>query len=95
MKLVRADALFSASHQINSLKPKTKRDMAGLETRPDRSTERLAALIALVDANPGALAMKLPDPLYADAVRAHGPVRPEAAFDVGIGGVFIVEVLLM
>src|ERR1700726_456575 len=95
MKLVRANALFAGRHQVDCLKPETKRDMAGLEHRSDRGAERLPALIAFVNANPGALALQLADSIHSAAVGAYRAVGPDALFDVGISGVFVVKVFLI
>jgi hypothetical protein len=48
-------------------------NVAGLEDGPNLHGEGLAALVALVSANPGALAAHLGNALHAAAMRADGP----------------------
>ena len=69
------------------------RDMAGLEHGPDLHGEGLAALVALVDADPGALALHLADAVHAAAMRADRAVRPDARLDPIVGGLLVVKVL--
>ena len=66
--------------------------MAGLEYRADLHRERLAAVLALVDANARALALHLAIALCAATVGANRAVRPDASLNEFIRGLFVVEV---
>lgn len=90
-ELVAADALLAAAHQVHGLEPLVQFDMAGLEHRADRHTALLAAGVALVEARPGRGAAHALHAIRAAAVRADGAVRPHDAFQLRIGGGFIVE----
>ena len=67
--------------------------MAGLEHGAYLDGEGLPALIALVGADPGALAAHLADALDAAAMRADRALRPNAGLNPRIGGFFVVEML--
>src|SRR5205823_2448219 len=58
MQLVRADALFARRDQEDSLEPKPHRNVRCLEDGSDLHGEGLAALVALVDADAGGLALE-------------------------------------
>ena len=90
MKLVGADALLAGRHQIHRLQPQTQRDVGHLEHRAHRHGEGLAALVALLDANAGALA-DLANPINAAALRANRAIRPDAGLYVSVGRFFVVE----
>jgi hypothetical protein len=92
VQLVGADALLARRHQVDGLQPHVHGHMARLEDRAYLDREGLPALIALVGADPSALAAHLADALDAAAVRADGAVGPEAGLDEPIGGRLIVEV---
>ena len=92
VKLVGADALLARAHQVHRLEPEVQRDVAALKYRAHLDGERLAAGVALVDADASAGALELADPLIALATRADRTLRPDARFDVGIGGLFVMEV---
>lgn len=91
VKLVRTDALLAGRDQENRLQPEAQRDVAGLENGADLNGERLAALVALVSADPGALTFHLADANAAGAVRADRAGRPDARFNEGISGFFVME----
>lgn len=65
--------------------------MAGLEHGSDLHGEGLAALVALVGADPGALAAHLANALEGAALWANGAVRPHASLDPSVGGGLVVE----
>ena len=65
--------------------------MALLEDGADLDGEGLLAVVALVHADPGALALQPVDLLGAAAMRADRAVRPQLRLDVVIGGFFAVE----
>src|SRR4051812_42732683 len=92
MQLVRADALFAAREQENRLKPEMQRNVTALENRADFDGEGLAALVALVSPETGALALHRANAVKAAAMRAHGAVRPNAGFYPRIGRFLIVKV---
>ena len=66
--------------------------MAGFENGANLDGERLATVAALVDANPGALALHLHAVADHTALRAGRAMGPDAGFHIGIGGFFVVEV---
>ena len=92
MKLVRGNPLFAAGNEEDRLQPDVHLDMAGLEDGPDLHGEGLAAVVALVDADPGALALHLAILLHPATVRAYRTARPDAGFHEGVGGFLVVEV---
>jgi hypothetical protein len=92
MQLVGTNTFLAGSDQENSLEPEAQRDMRGLEDRPDLDGERLAAVVALVNADPRGLPCERPVALDAAAMRADRAARPNARFDEAIGGFFVVEV---
>lgn len=59
VKLVARNALLAGRHQEDCLEPKAHGDVAGLEDGPNLHGEGLAALVALVSADPGGLAAHL------------------------------------
>jgi hypothetical protein len=67
--------------------------MARFENGADGYAEGLAALVALVNADAGALAAHLADAVKAAAVRADRAIRPYPSFQIGICRLFVVEVL--
>src|SRR4051812_46613100 len=89
VKLVAADPLFRRRHEEDCLQPVAHGDVASLEYRPDLHGKGLAALVALVRANAGALAAHLADPVNSAAVRANRAVSPNARLDEGIGCGFV------
>ena len=80
---------------MNGLQPKPQRNVAGLKNRTDCRAEGLAALVALPNADPGALALKLSDAIHAAAMRADGAIRPNALFHICVSGVLIVEMFFV
>ena len=68
--------------------------MTGLKDGANLHSERLAALVALVSADPGALAAHLGNTLGAAAMRANRTVRPKPSFYEIIGSLLVVEVLV-
>jgi hypothetical protein len=91
---VAADALFAGRHEEDRLQPMAHGDVAGFEDGPNLDGKGLAALVALVGADPGALAAHLGNTVHSAAMRANRPIRPKPCFYKGIGGFFIVEVLV-
>ena len=68
--------------------------MARLENGADLHSERLAARIALVGADTGALALQGAALIDHTTVRANAPVGPHMGFYEGVGGFLVVKVLL-
>ena len=93
VKLIAADPLLAAGHEEDRLQPVPHGDVARLEDSPDLHGKGLAALVALVSADPGGFTPHLGDALDPTAMRADWPVRPNASFYKGIGSFFVVEVL--
>src|SRR3954463_1036840 len=91
MDLVGANALLGRRHKRHRLYPKVHRNVARLEHGSDLHGKGLAALVALVGADPGALALHLGNALDAAAMRTDGAVRPNAGFHPLVGGGFVVE----
>ena len=91
VQLVRANALLAGAHQVDSLKPKVQLDMACLEDGPDLDGKGLAAGVALVSANAGALALHGAGAIYNTAVRAYTAMRPNARLYELVGRVFVME----
>jgi hypothetical protein len=84
VKLVARNALLAGAQKIHSLQPKSHRNVAVLKHGSDLHAERLAALVALINAWTGALALKLTDAIRAAAMRADRAVRPHAGFNPGL-----------
>jgi hypothetical protein len=91
VKLVARNALLAGAQKIHSLQPKSHRNVAVLKHGSDLHAERLAALVALINAWTGALALKLTDAIRAAAMRADRAVRPHAGFNPGVSGGFVLE----
>jgi hypothetical protein len=92
VELVAADALLAGAKQNHRLKPNVHRDVAGLEDGPDLYGEGLTAVVALIDADAGALALQLGDPVQTAALGADRAMRPDARLNVGVGGFLVVKV---
>ena len=91
VKLVAADAFLAGADQIDRLKQQVHRNVACLKDGTDLDREWLAALVALVSADPGGLAAHLADPFHAAAVRADRAVSPNALLYIRIRSFSIVE----
>jgi len=92
VKLVGANSLLAAGDEENGLQPDVQRNVRCLENRADGDSERLAAVSALVDADPCALALELRAIPDHTALRAYRPVRPETRFYELVGGFLAMEV---
>ena len=92
VQLVRADPLLARTNQEDGLKPNVQLDVARLEDGADLDGEWLAAVIALVHANAGALAFQLAAAIDHAAVRANAAIGPDARLDKLVCGFFIVKV---
>lgn len=95
VKLVGADALLAGRNQEHGLKPDVQLDVAVFEDRADLHGEGLAALfdVALVDANPGALALQRAALIDHAAMGADTAIRPHAGFNPPVGRCFVAEML--
>jgi hypothetical protein len=66
----------------------------GLENRADRDAKRLAAAVALVDADPRALTVHFADAIGLSTAVANGAIWPKRGFDEAVSFGFIVKVRL-
>src|SRR5579885_149466 len=92
VKLIRANALLAGRDEEDRLQPQAQRDMAGLKDGADLDGKRFPAVVALVGADPGAFAGQLAYALGRAAMHAKRAVRPDARFNEGVCGFFVVEV---
>src|SRR5882672_2569727 len=92
VQLVRADPLLARGDQEDTLEPKAKRNVAGLENGADLHGKGLAAVVALVGAYAGALAAHLGIALHSAAMRAYRATRPDTGLYEGVGRFLIVKV---
>ena len=65
--------------------------MAILKDGPDLDGKLFSAGIALIKADPGALAVHFADSLLASAMRANRTIGPYSGFNKGISGFFVVK----
>jgi len=93
MKLICTYTLLRSGHEIDGLKPEPQRNVAIFKDRSHLNRERLAADIALVGSNSGAIAVHFADSFLASTMRADGAIRPQSRLDNFISSVFIVEVM--
>jgi len=91
VKLVARNALLGRAHEICGLKPIVHRHMASLKDGPDFYGKRLAALVALIDANAGALAAHFGNAIDRAAVRTNRTIRPQSGFNPSVSGGFVME----
>jgi hypothetical protein len=91
VKLVAGNALLGRAQQVHRLDPETHGDVAGFEDGPDLDGELLAALVALVQPDPGGAAGHLADALDPAAMGANRPLRPHMGFNPSVSGGFVVE----
>lgn len=94
MKLIRANAFLAGNHKEHRLKPKVHRHMAGLENSSNFYSKGLAALIALISADPGAFALHFGNAIKAAAMRANRAFGPYAGLYPSVCGLFFVEVFI-
>jgi len=91
-QLQRRHALLARRHKMRREHPLVQLDVAVIHDRADRHGERLAAVLALVDARTGAFALQLGNPILHDAAaRTDRALRPEHGFKVFASHVVIVE----
>src|SRR6266404_6086645 len=92
LKLTSADTLFRRAEQVNSLEPHSHWHMARLENGADLDGERLAARVALAETNPVGLSTQSADLFFrCAAVWANRTIWPETRLDVGVSGLFAME----
>jgi hypothetical protein len=91
VQLVAAHALLAGTEQVHRLQPDMQLHMAGLEHGADLHSKGLPAGVALVDADPGAVALQGSTFIDHSAVRAWPTVGPKSRLDEPIGGFFTVE----
>lgn len=92
MKLIGANALLAGRDQEDGLQPDMQLHMAGLEDGANLYGEGLAALIALVEAQAGALAFQLSAAIHDAAMRADAALWPNMRLYELVGGFFVVKV---
>lgn len=92
MKLVGADTLLAGGNKEDGLEPQMQLDVARFEDGANLNGERFAAVVALVHAYSGALALQLAAAINGAAVRTNATVWPNTRFDEIICGLFVVEV---
>jgi hypothetical protein len=91
VQLVAGNALLACAHQIDGLQPQVHGNMAAFKDGADFDGKRLAASIAFPQADAGRLAAHLAAFAHNAAMRANPATRPDARFDIGVSGFFIVE----
>jgi hypothetical protein len=91
MKLVARNAFLARNHKEHGLQPKPHWDMAILENGSDLDGEFLAALVALIGADPGSFAAHFRDAINAAAMRANWTFRPNARFNPSVSGGFVLQ----
>jgi hypothetical protein len=91
VQLVAAHSFLAGAEQVHCLQPHVQLYMAGLEDGPDFDGERLPTGVALVDADPGALAFERPAFVDDAAMWAWPTIRPQPPLNEAVGGFFTVE----
>src|SRR5207244_2172321 len=76
------------AQQEHRLKPDMQLNMAGLENGSDLDGEWLPAIVALIDADPGAFAAQCPTAINRTAMGANPTVRPDMSLYESVGGGF-------
>ena len=95
MKLIAANALLAGAKQVHRLQPKPHRNVAILKYGSDLHGKGLAALVALIDARPGAFALQLADAIDTAAMRANRAIGPTHRFKVLAGFAGVLELWLV
>jgi PAS domain-containing protein len=91
VQFVRRKAFLARGHQVSGEHPFRQRDMRPLHDGADRYAKRLAAILALVDARPRAVAGELGNPIAAHATaRAVWASGPQHLFQMLARRVFVV-----
>ena len=91
VQLVGTHAFLAGCHQVHRLQPDMQLHMAGLEHSADLDGEGLPAGVALIHADPGAVALQRPAFVNDAAMRTWAPVRPQSRLNEPIGGFFTVK----
>ena len=89
MDLMARHALLARAKQVHRLEPQVQRYMGGLEHRADRHAELPFAWAAAPQAH--AATLNPCDPVEAPTTRANRAVRPQDAFEFGIGSGLVME----
>src|SRR5262245_58597065 len=76
---------------MDCLQPDMQGDVTRFENGPDLNGKWLPAGVALIDADPSALAFQRSRAIDNAAFRAYTPVRPNLRLDVGISGALVAE----
>ena len=93
VKLIAADTLPAAAHEMHGLQPEVELDVAGLKGGSDLHGKWLHAVVAFVQPDTGGSASQLLDVTERTAVRADRAFRPNASFQEGKGGFLPLEML--
>jgi hypothetical protein len=81
-ELIGAEAFLAAAKQVHSLKPNVHWHMTFFKDSPDFDGEWLAAGVALISANPSALAFERATLIYNAAMWTRAPVSPDDGFNI-------------
>jgi len=90
-ELVSAHSFFGRAQQVHRLQPDMQLDVAGLKDGSNLHGEGLAASVAFVNTDAGAIAFQRSRAIQNAAMRAWAPVCPQTRFDEPIGGFFAME----
>ena len=92
MQLVAAHTLLARAKKMHRLQPHMQLNVAGLEDGSDFDGKGLAAGVAFIDADPGALAVEFSDVfLGRAALRTDWTIRPKPRFNERVSGRFAVK----
>src|SRR3954451_780786 len=86
-----AHAFLAGAEQSSRQKPFMDRDVAALVQGADCGGELFAAILALVDARPRALALHLSRVADDTAMRADRTIRPTCRLEMPPSGLFVVK----
>ncbi len=92
-ELVGAHTLLAGAKQVHCLQPDMQFNMAGLEDGADLDSKGLAAGVAFVHPDAGALAPQWPALVDNAAVRTWPAIGPQPRLDEPIGGFFAMEMI--
>jgi hypothetical protein len=94
LKLAGADPLLARAKQVDGLQPHSQRQVTILEDGSNLDGELLTAGIALVKSYASGFAREFADVLFGRAaMRANRASRPKARFNIGVSGLFVVEMI--
>ncbi len=93
LNLAGGDAFLAGAHQMDDLKPQMQRKVGTLKNSSLTHSELALAFVAGAKAKAGSLAFHLANAVRIGiaAMRAHWPIRPQLALDVGERGFFVLK----